>query len=1055
MQVAIVGVSMKELIIESNNLDEAAIRKYKDILLTIVQDAVSWDYDISTGDMNYVFFDAANEPVLSVIFKDYSKTILDMGLVYSEDEPVFKKFCEELSEGHEMVSTEYRSVATDYDIYWFRLIGQAQTLPGQDTSSHIMGRRYDISREKNVTEESNTQMDSLTGLMKRDTIRKAISDRFSSGDEINAIFALIDVDNFHLINESNGKMQGDSVMQTIAGIIYTNFMTKDLVGRIAGDQFLVYCEDIAEEKILEILASLRNRISTNVAMPDGSPVTVSIGVASCPDDGADFMFLYAKADIALCYAKEHGKNQLAKFNGESMHGIGMGYTMQKTGQFDAEDARVAKVSGKRINKKLFDFAFEELSKEDNVIEAIEHIAKEVCLYYGIDRTLVYELDKKTRNSTNIIARWCRIHDVDADSGCNPSNISNWEATERAVLESEEDYFILTNGRCEGLDFFRDIIEFTNVPVSNLVFPLMDEGNLAALVSFENFEEHEFKSSEIATLSSIARLIRSYLLNEQTKAEMESESIIIKNVMDAQKIIYYILDESNHTIKYISPYAHVLFPNAEYGQRCYESLWGRSTPCDICPLSGGHGENKMVQFYHEELDRWFSMTATHMQGSSSDKDILICITDVTDLLSKVRSEDPLTVASSFDSFIVNGQKLVNSTPKGYSVVSIGVRNFAKINDRYGYVIGDRILKRIAEHISVNLADGELLCRIKGDDFVMLIKQISEEEHMVRAGMLTKSLNDEFSAECPAIDIQCFSGSYNIMDDKEHINSCIDKATEARNLAMADAQKSSGHFLYSEKMSEKSREDAETDILIKEALLNDRVVVFFQPKVDPDDGSIIGAEALVRMKDAEGKMVSPGRFIPYAEKNGQIVQIDQVVYEKTFAYMTKWKKEGKKVPLISVNVSRMQLFDDNLPETIKALSDKYELEPQEIELEITESVFFEDTQRLVDMIRRLKEVGYVISMDDFGSGYSSLSFMKELPVDVIKIDGGFFMKNEMDKKSKAIISAIMQLTQNLDFEAVSEGVETKEQVDFIREQGGRIVQGYYFYKPMAAEEFEVLL
>ena len=1046
---------MNELVIGSNNLDEVVIRKYKDMLLTIAQDAVSWDYDVATGAMKYTFFDSANTPILSVVFEEFQKTITKLGLIYPDDEPAFNAFCEKLKEGCQMVSAEYRSVATNYDVCWFRIIGQARNIPELQDSLHIIGRRYDISREKNTIEDINTDLDNLTGLMKRDAVRKAINDSISAASEMNSALILVDVDDFHLINEANGKMQGDSVMQTISGIIFTNFMTKDLVGRIAGDQFIIYCDDIAEDKILDLLKSLNERIAVNVSMPDGSPATISVGVSRGPVDGDDFNLLYAKADIALCYAKQNGKNQVAIFDGRKMHDICIGYTMQKVGQFDDEDIRVAKVAGKRINKKLFDFAFEELSKEDNLIEAIRQIAKEVCLYYGMDRALVYELDKNTKKHIDVVARWCRIYDEDAENENLSAKKSLWEQIERATLDTKVNHFILQAGRGDGLDFFRDILEFKNVPASDLLFPLMDGDNLAALIAFEYFESHEFSNTQIATLNSIARLIRSYLINQQTKDEMEAESVIIKNVMDAQKVIYYIIDESTHTIKYVSQYARALFPQAEYGQKCYESLWGRQTQCEICPLSGGNGDNNMVQFYHEELDRWFSMTATRMQGYSSDKDILICITDVTDLLSKVRSEDPLTVASSFDSFIVNGQKLVNRTPKEYAVVSIGVRNFAKINDHYGYVIGDKILKRIAERVTFDLKEGEILCRIKGDDFIFLIKRISDEEHLNKVELLTKSLNDEFSKDCPAIDIQCFSGVYNIVDEKEHINSCIDKATEARNLAMADAQKSFGYFRYSEKMSEKSREDDETEILIKEALLNDRVVVFFQPKVDPDDGSIIGAEALVRMKDSSGNMISPGRFIPYAEKNGQIVKIDQVVYDKTFAYMAKWKKEGKKVPLVSVNVSRMQLFDDNLPECIKALSDKYDLEPGEIELEITESVFFEDTQRLVDMIRRLKAVGYVISMDDFGSGYSSLSFMKELPVDVIKIDGGFFMKNEMDKKSKAIISAILQLTQNLDFEAVSEGVETKEQVDFIREHGGRIVQGYYFYKPMSAEEFETLL
>ena len=207
--------------------------------------------------------------------------------------------------------------------------------------------------------------------------------------------------------------------------------------------------------------------------------------------------------------------------------------------------------------------------------------------------------------------------------------------------------------------------------------------------------------------------------------------------------------------------------------------------------------------------------------------------------------------------------------------------------------------------------------------------------------------------------------------------------------------------------------------------------------------------------DGKMISPGLFIPLAEKTGFVVEIDRYVYEKTYEFISKWQKEGKKVPLVSVNLSRLHLIDDSTPQRMKDLADKYGLDPSSLELEITESVFFEDTERLINMIKRLKDLGFVISMDDFGSGYSTLNFMKTLPVDVIKIDGGFFMRSEMDNKSRAIISAIIQMTKNLEFDIVSEGVETQEQVDFIKEQGGTCVQGYYFYKPMSAEEFEKLI
>ena len=322
-------------------------------------------------------------------------------------------------------------------------------------------------------------------------------------------------------------------------------------------------------------------------------------------------------------------------------------------------------------------------------------------------------------------------------------------------------------------------------------------------------------------------------------------------------------------------------------------------------------------------------------------------------------------------------------------------------------------------------------------------------------LSDDLAKKFRKKFPNIAINCFAGIYRIPEGEEYISRCLDKAMKARKMALRSIYETNGTYIYTREFELQEIEKDAINRAMKDSLEKGYFRVFFQPKVNILTNEIIGAEALVRMVDADGNLISPGKFIPLAEENGMIVEIDKFVYEETFKLMRKWMDEGKKVPLISVNLSRLHLLNDGLPEYIKQLSDKYGLRPEEIELEITESVFFEDTERLVGIIKNMKDMGYVISMDDFGAGFSTLSLMKSLPVDVIKLDGGFFLKNELDYKNKAVISAIMRLAENLGFETVSEGIETEEQVDFVREQGGKCVQGFYFYRPMPAEEFSKLI
>ena len=1038
----------------TNDISEAAsVIRLRDRMLSSFSETTTWEYDIASRTMtiNYIHEGVHDK---TAVVENYKETIHEMQLIQTEDLPVFARFCQELDEGRTHIFAEFRGLTGKYEYKWFRYFGDGieDEITGKITK--IAGHRYDITREKNLKDDMEKRLtqDLLTGLNHRDRARELIENeqKVISGE---SAYLLIDVDAFRSINNSYGKMYGDVVLQTLSGIIYTNFMSKDIIGRIAGDQFIVYCNEINSAKIRELTEKLMQRIMENVPLRDQRCVTISVGIAYSPKDGSEFQELYNKADIALSKAKALGGNRYVEYDGSSMCDIKEGYTFKKIGAFAEDEERTGKAA-RKINKRLFDFAFDELTREDDFERAIKDIFKEVCLHYNLDRAILLGIDSSGR-SIDMATRWCRIDDKNDLDILRTSIVSAWDEFEAAARKSKEQYFVMNSGRGGGMDFFREVLTMNKVPVSALMLPVRDNDGLLCLLFFDAFEEHEFRNNEIATIRSIVRLITSYLISRQVKQELETESIINKNVMDAQKIIYYVIDGNTHEIKYVSKYARDFFDKFEYGKKCFSSFYGKSDVCDICPINSESGGGKTIEVYDEEKDRWYTYTATKMADPRYENDILICITDVTDFLHRVKGEDTLTQIGSYDNFMLLATKAITNKEQEYTLLFLGIRNFAKINDEYGYVTGDDILKSFARVLSDDTGDGELLCRIKGDDFAMLLKRTSEAELRRRIKNYSERLTAEFKKAYPAIEINCFAGSYDIPFEEQYFNRCIDKSMRARRVAFDDIQTNEGFYAYTRELEQYEQERDEMDRKMRYALTHEGFKVYLQPKVDVNSGEIIGAEALVRMQDAEGKMVPPGLFIPLAEKTGMVVDIDRSVYEQTFYYMSKWKKEGKKVPLISVNVSRLHLIDDKLPERMKALAEKYELDPKEIELEITESVFFEDTERLINMIKRLKDIGFVISMDDFGAGYSTLNFMKSLPVDVIKIDGGFFMRNEMDRKNKAVISAILQLSKNLEFETVSEGVETEEQVKFIREQGGKCVQGYYFYKPMPADEFEKLL
>lgn len=1020
--------------------------------ITSVFNISAWVYDVEKHSMTLEAVSADNSSETSkVLIENYSESVKDKRIVFEDDEPIFDVFCAELDAGKYDIDLEYRIVSEDSTIKWVKQIGHT-ICDDEKKPLMVVGRTLDITTEKLRTSADikKSVQDTLTGLYNRDKAKELIMKELNADVRGIASLILIDIDDFRLINENYGKMYADAVLQTVSGVLYTNFMNKDVVSRIAGDQFMVFCNDINEAKITELIKELKTRLAENVKLRNNETITVSTGIAFTANDVHGFYDLYNRADIALFYAKKNGRDSVSIYNA-SMNETSMGSTYRKMGKYAEEEHRVSQGAIK-VNKKIFDYAFDLLAKESDVNAATTKIFRELCLHYELDRAVIinYDFDREVIKTALKWSKTKEDHDYLEDEYVSPVK---WDCFENAARE--DGYVVLENGRSDKIDFFRELLLLKNQPVSSVHYAIYDNNKLIGVAIFESYKHHDFNKVELLTLKSVLTLVNSYMLSHNVKRELEAEAIINQNVMDAQRIIFYVIDEHTHEIKYLSKYSKELFPGAQYGCKCYESFFGNSKVCDNCPIYEGVGDKNTVELYDEDNDRWYTRTATNMKNTSSDSDMLICVTDVTEFIKRVKSEDSLTVACSYDSFIFTSTRLIKHKLFEPAVICTGIREFSKINDEYGYVAGDKILKRFAELVKMNLYEDEIICRIKGDDFVILIKQAQEDVLRKRINYCTTKLTAEFQEEYPGIEIDCYAGAYNITDSDEYLNHCIDNALKARKVAYVEKDKHAGYYEYTRDIELKEQQDKVIAKMMKEGLTKGNFVVFFQPKVDVNTGDIKGAEALVRLKDNEGKMVSPGIFIPLAEKTGLVGDIDFVVYEQTFGLMAKWINEGKKVPLISVNVSRLHLLNDKFPEEMKNLAEKYGLNTSQVELEITESVFFEDTERLIEMIERLKSIGFIISMDDFGSGYSTLNFMKKLPADVIKIDGGFFMRNEMDDKSKAIISAILQLTKNLDFNSVSEGVETKEQVEFLKNNGGQYVQGYYFYKPMPAEEFERLI
>ena len=263
------------------------------------------------------------------------------------------------------------------------------------------------------------------------------------------------------------------------------------------------------------------------------------------------------------------------------------------------------------------------------------------------------------------------------------------------------------------------------------------------------------------------------------------------------------------------------------------------------------------------------------------------------------------------------------------------------------------------------------------------------------------------------------------------------------------------LFDRQMMEGIKKEVEITSYISTAIEKGEFKVFYQPKIGTTSLKVIGAEALIRWQKPDGKFVYPDEFIPVIERSGQIVEVDYFVYREVFKFIAQRLKENKEVVPVSMNVSRVHLNKMGILDYVKSLFEEYKIPANLVEFELTESIYINNTEKALQLVEGLHAMGTKVSMDDFGSGYSSLNLLSKLPIDVIKLDKVFLKEHNLKENDKIIISCVIEMARRLQITSLCEGVETLEQSDYLAQIGCEIQQGYYFSKPIPQREFEVFV
>ena len=387
---------------------------------------------------------------------------------------------------------------------------------------------------------------------------------------------------------------------------------------------------------------------------------------------------------------------------------------------------------------------------------------------------------------------------------------------------------------------------------------------------------------------------------------------------------------------------------------------------------------------------------------------------------------------------------------YSMVAIDIEHFRLFNKLYGREAGDKLilyiqncLKEIAgEHDGVEGYLGADNFGIFIPDSHEIIKQIQEQ--------IIKGIHKWNNT----VGFYPVIGIYSINTDTDSPEIMYDRAT----LALSNAFEGQPDHIchYTQEMESRLEKEVELLSEIQEALKNNEFTFFAQPQCNIATHQIVGAEALVRWVKPDGTMVSPGAFIPVLEKNGMIDRLDRYVWDKVCAWIRSWIDRGFQPVPISINVSRVDIFSMDVPAYIFSLLEKYQLSEHYVKVEITESAYTESDERITSTVNILRGKGFKVMMDDFGCGYSSLNMLKNIPVDVLKLDMRFLDISETEEeKGMNILESVVNMARLLRLPIIVEGVETEKQEQFVQSLGCRYIQGFYFYKPLPVKQFEELL
>lgn len=493
------------------------------------------------------------------------------------------------------------------------------------------------------------------------------------------------------------------------------------------------------------------------------------------------------------------------------------------------------------------------------------------------------------------------------------------------------------------------------------------------------------------------------------------------------------------------------------------------PKQLEAFKGRLSENAANTSWLGEVECYYSsdrtipvrLTITMIENTDNNEYVFV----FQDISDKKEAEEQLTQLAFYDGLtrLANRQYFENEletsiqvaarTPQKLGLIFIDLDNFKHINDSLGHGAGDKVLIEVGKRLKKTIREADFLSRIGGDEFTIIMKNVVDSDALAN---LARHIIDIFSEPVIINGIECNIGAslgLSVFPDDATSGSQLIKHADIAMYNAKELGKDQFSF-FSQELNKKAKHNFELRNKIEVAIKNREFILYYQPKIDLFKNEIVSAEALIRWKVGSGEILQPDAFIPMAEQSKQIIRIGRWVIETAVAQLVEWRNTQYAHLSLSVNVSPIQLYDEDLLSFLKDILHKSKIDPEQLEIEITESAIVHNTKNTIQILNNIKSLGIKLSLDDFGTGYSSLSYLQLLPVDILKIDRSFIAGANTGNVSGKILNTIIQLAGALNMEVIAEGIEDEQHLELLKSQGCRFGQGYYYSPPVSIEKFEKL-